>query len=52
MAFAQGLPYLTHECNIGPGDRPQEILAIYIAFRRSPRANIALKSQKWRAIRK
>ena len=26
--FAHSLPCLTHECNIGPGDRPQAILAL------------------------
>ena len=51
MAFCAWPSNLTHECNIGPGGRPQAIFALAlrtranIAFWRSPRANIALKSQ-------
>ena len=48
--FAHDPSYLTHECNIGPGESSQAILALAlrpranIAFWRSPKANIALKS--------
>ena len=48
--FTHGPSCLTHECNIGPDNRQKAILArarsawANIAFWRSPRANIALRS--------
>ena len=58
MAFLYDPPYLTLECNIGPRRPPENNVGLSMkfegqyCFRAVARANIALMTQTWRAMRK